>query len=181
MFFTLCVGAAFMMRKTPVWERMLIVVSAPPIAVLANVFRITLTAVLFEMAHQWPSVVSKQFADKVFHDFAGLLIDAGGFVDFIGRDGPDFQVNGATCNRPERRGAGDFARVNGHGNESGRGKTREILEKGRQNQADPGLSSGRRRDLRVIKSEKYESKKNQYRSNRVCLNYLTLDLQYGQA
>ncbi len=73
MFFTLCVGAAFIMRK-PVWERVLIVVSAPPIAILANVFRITLTAILFEMAHQWPSVVSKEFADKVYHDFAGLLM-----------------------------------------------------------------------------------------------------------
>jgi exosortase len=73
LFFTLCVGAAFIMRK-PVWERVLIVVSAPPIAVLANVFRITLTAILFELAHQWPSVVSKEFADKVFHDFAGLLM-----------------------------------------------------------------------------------------------------------
>jgi exosortase len=73
LFFTLCVGAAFLMRK-PVWERVLIVISAPPIAVLANVFRITLTAILFEMAHQWPSVVSKEFADKVFHDFAGLLM-----------------------------------------------------------------------------------------------------------
>ena len=73
LFFTLCVGAAFIMRK-PVWERVLIVVSAPPIAVLANVFRITLTAILFEMAHQWPSLVSRAFADKVFHDFAGLLM-----------------------------------------------------------------------------------------------------------
>jgi exosortase len=73
LFFTLCVGAAFIMRK-PVWERVLIVVSAPPIAVLANVFRITLTAILFEMAHQWPSIVKPEFADKVFHDFAGLLM-----------------------------------------------------------------------------------------------------------
>jgi exosortase len=73
LFFTLCVGAAFIMRK-PVWERVLIVVSAPPIAVLSNVFRITLTAILFEMAHRWPSVISREFADKVFHDFAGLLM-----------------------------------------------------------------------------------------------------------
>jgi exosortase len=73
LFFTLCVGAAFIMRK-PVWERILIVVSAPPIAVLANVFRITLTAILFELAHVWPSVVSRELADKVFHDFAGLLM-----------------------------------------------------------------------------------------------------------
>ncbi|MGA2060507.1 MAG: exosortase/archaeosortase family protein [Thermoguttaceae bacterium] len=73
MFFTLCVGAAFIMRK-PVWERVLIVVSAPPIAILANVFRITLTAIFFEMSHQWPSVLSKGFADKFYHDFAGLLM-----------------------------------------------------------------------------------------------------------
>jgi exosortase/archaeosortase family protein len=73
LFFTLCVGTAFIMRK-PIWERVLIVVSAPPIAVISNVFRITLTAVLFEIAHQWPSVMSKETADKVFHDFAGLLM-----------------------------------------------------------------------------------------------------------
>jgi exosortase len=73
LFFTLSVGAAFIMRK-PVWERILIVVSAPPIAVLSNVFRIILTAVLFEMAHRWPSVMSRETADKVFHDFAGLLM-----------------------------------------------------------------------------------------------------------
>jgi exosortase len=66
LFFTLCVGAAFIMRK-PVWERVLIVVSAPPIAVLANVFRITLTALLCVM-------VNKEIANKVFHDFAGLLM-----------------------------------------------------------------------------------------------------------
>lgn len=73
LFFTLCVGAAFIMRK-PIWERLLIVVSAPPIAVLSNVFRITLTAILFEIAHQWPTVMSRETADKVFHDFAGLLM-----------------------------------------------------------------------------------------------------------
>ncbi len=73
LFFTLCVGAAFIMRK-PVWERVLVVISAPPIAILSNVFRITLTAILFEMAHQWPSVMSKEIAEKVFHDFAGLLM-----------------------------------------------------------------------------------------------------------
>jgi exosortase len=73
LFFTLCVGAAFLMRK-PVWERILIVISAPPIAVISNVFRITLTAVLVEMANRWPSIMSKETADKVFHDFAGLLM-----------------------------------------------------------------------------------------------------------
>jgi exosortase len=73
LFFTLCIGAAFVMRK-PIWERVLIVVSAPPIAVISNVFRITLTALLFEIAHQWPTVMSKETADKVFHDFAGLLM-----------------------------------------------------------------------------------------------------------
>jgi exosortase len=73
LFFTLCVGAAFLMKK-PIWERVLIVISAPPIAVLSNVFRITLTAILYEVAYQWPTVISKGTAEKVFHDFAGLLM-----------------------------------------------------------------------------------------------------------
>jgi exosortase len=83
MFFTLCVGAAFIIRK-PVWERVLIVVSAPPIAILANVFRITLTAIFFEMSHQWPSVLSKAFADKFYHDFAGLLMPVVAILILLG-------------------------------------------------------------------------------------------------
>ncbi|HEY4761425.1 MAG TPA: exosortase/archaeosortase family protein [Thermoguttaceae bacterium] len=73
LFFTLCVGAAFIMRK-PVWEKVAIVISAIPIAVISNVFRITLTAILSEMASQWPSLISKETAREAFHSFAGLLM-----------------------------------------------------------------------------------------------------------
>jgi len=73
LFFTLCVGAAFLMRK-PIWERILIVLSAIPIAVVSNVFRITLTAILSEMASQWPTLISKEAARDAFHSFAGLLM-----------------------------------------------------------------------------------------------------------
>jgi exosortase len=73
LFFTLCVGAAFLMRK-PIWERIVIVISAIPIAVISNVFRITLTAILSEMASQWPELISKDTAREAFHSFAGLLM-----------------------------------------------------------------------------------------------------------
>jgi exosortase len=73
LFFTLCIGAAFIMRK-PIWERILIVVSAPPIAVIANVFRITLTAILFVIAEHMPWLMTRATAEKVYHDFAGLLM-----------------------------------------------------------------------------------------------------------
>jgi len=66
LFFAVCVGAAFVLKQ-PWWEKVVIVISAVPIAVLANVFRITLTAVLHDL-------VSTELADKVFHDFAGMMM-----------------------------------------------------------------------------------------------------------
>ena len=44
MFFAMCIGAAFVVKK-PLWEKLLIVASAAPIAVLGNVARIVVTAV----------------------------------------------------------------------------------------------------------------------------------------
>lgn len=73
LFFTVCVGAAFVVPVTS-WEKALLVVSAVPIAVFANVARITLTAILYEMAHRWPSVISTETADHIFHDLAGWLM-----------------------------------------------------------------------------------------------------------
>ena len=46
MFFAMCVGAAFVVEK-PLWEKLFIIASAVPIAVLANVARIVVTAVCF--------------------------------------------------------------------------------------------------------------------------------------
>lgn len=73
LFFALCIGAAFVVRK-PLWEKLLIIVSAAPIAVAANVLRIVLTAVLFELARLWPSVVAPETAEHFMHDLAGYLM-----------------------------------------------------------------------------------------------------------
>jgi exosortase len=65
-FFALCTAVAVLVRR-PLLERLLIVASAVPIAVLANVTRITVTGVLHKLT-------SKELADLVFHDLAGWLM-----------------------------------------------------------------------------------------------------------
>ena len=66
LFFAVCVGAAFVIRSQP-WEKIVLVVSAIPIAIFANMVRITLTALLHHMQ-------LGDLADEVFHDGAGLLM-----------------------------------------------------------------------------------------------------------
>ena len=66
LFVTVCVGAAFWIRRSW-WEKALLVLCAAPIAILANVFRITLTSLLYQFT-------SPEFASAVFHDFAGALM-----------------------------------------------------------------------------------------------------------
>lgn len=73
LFFAICFGAAFVVRK-PLWEKLVIVASAIPIAVVSNVARISLTAILCEIARQWPSIISMEQADEFFHGMAGLLM-----------------------------------------------------------------------------------------------------------
>jgi len=73
LFFAVCVGAAFVLR-VPAWEKAVIVLSAPPIAVFSNVARITLTAILYEVSHRWPMLVSAETADHFFHGLAGVLM-----------------------------------------------------------------------------------------------------------
>ena len=66
LFIALATGMALVIeRKT--WEKVLLVLSAIPIAVAANVIRITVTAAL----HEW---VGSKIADLVFHDLAGWLM-----------------------------------------------------------------------------------------------------------
>lgn len=65
-FFTLTVGVAFLIER-PLWEKLVIVLSAAVIGIIANVVRITATGVAHEL-------ISREFADKLFHDFAGLLM-----------------------------------------------------------------------------------------------------------
>lgn len=54
--FALCVGAAFLMTKKALWERGLIVISAIPIAIVANISRLTLTAIFCQFVATWPSL-----------------------------------------------------------------------------------------------------------------------------
>ena len=58
LFFAICVGAVLVVRMS-LWEKCVIVVSAMPIAVISNVFRVTVAALLMEL-------VSPR-AEEIFH------------------------------------------------------------------------------------------------------------------
>ena len=61
--------AAFMayMVKRPRWQKAVLLLSSIPVAVMCNIFRLCVTAVLFLLA-------STEVAEKFFHDFAGLVM-----------------------------------------------------------------------------------------------------------
>lgn len=59
--------AVTMVTNRPVWERIVIILSAVPIALAVNVARITITAILYEVA-------DAELAHKVFHDLAGWVM-----------------------------------------------------------------------------------------------------------
>ncbi len=59
-------GLAFVLKR-PVWERLIVLVSAVPIALAVNVIRITVTGLCYEY-------LSPEIAEKIFHDVAGLLM-----------------------------------------------------------------------------------------------------------
>jgi exosortase len=65
LFFAVCVGASFVLR-VPAWKKIVLIVSAAPIAIVSNVFRIVLTGILYE----W---VSKDVGNFI-HDNAGWLM-----------------------------------------------------------------------------------------------------------
>ena len=65
-FFALSTAVAMVVHR-PLWEKILIVASAVPIAVVVNVIRITATGVLYDS-------VSSQAAKAVSHDLAGWLM-----------------------------------------------------------------------------------------------------------
>lgn len=65
-FFAITVGAALLMKNS-IWEKLIVVISALAIGLLANVVRITATGMAFEWG-------SQELADKLFHDFAGWLM-----------------------------------------------------------------------------------------------------------
>jgi exosortase len=59
--------AVTMVTNRPIWERVVIVLSAIPIALVVNVARITVTAICYELG-------DAELAHKVFHDLAGLFM-----------------------------------------------------------------------------------------------------------
>ncbi|MCI0700405.1 MAG: exosortase/archaeosortase family protein [Planctomycetia bacterium] len=65
-FVALSVGMALVVQR-PWVDRALILVSAVPVAVFANVVRIALTGVLYNES-------GKELGDRVFHDFAGWMM-----------------------------------------------------------------------------------------------------------
>jgi exosortase/archaeosortase family protein len=48
LFFAICVGTAFVLRK-PLWEKLLMIASALPIAIVSNVARVSLTGILQDL------------------------------------------------------------------------------------------------------------------------------------
>jgi exosortase/archaeosortase family protein len=59
--------AITLVTSRPWWERLIIVASAVPIALLVNIIRITVTGILH-------LTVGTAVADAVFHDFAGWVM-----------------------------------------------------------------------------------------------------------
>ncbi len=66
-FFAFSTAAALFIHDRPMWERLLVVASAIPIAIIANVTRITTTGLLYATGHA-------KLADMLFHDFAGWMM-----------------------------------------------------------------------------------------------------------
>ncbi|MFN0199695.1 MAG: exosortase/archaeosortase family protein [Planctomycetaceae bacterium] len=65
-FFALSTAVAILSDR-PIWERILIIFSAVPIALIANIIRITVTGILYVR-------VNADVAKMVFHDLAGWLM-----------------------------------------------------------------------------------------------------------
>lgn len=73
LFFALCIGAAFISRR-PLWEKIVIIASAAPIAVASNVGRIVVTGVVYEIAGRWPSLIDLEVAGETIHNWAGYAM-----------------------------------------------------------------------------------------------------------
>ena len=65
-FFALAAGVALVIQR-PIWEKCVILLSAPLIAIAANVLRISATAIAYEFGNE-------KMAELIFHDLAGWLM-----------------------------------------------------------------------------------------------------------
>jgi exosortase/archaeosortase family protein len=66
LFVAVCTAVAFCMRRSTL-EKLIVLASAIPIAILANVARIVATSILYEVAGQ-------AWGDRLFHDMAGWFM-----------------------------------------------------------------------------------------------------------
>jgi exosortase/archaeosortase family protein len=66
LFIAVCTAVAFVIERSRV-EKVIILLSAAPIAVIANLVRITVTAVLHSMSHH-------ELANTTYHDLAGWFM-----------------------------------------------------------------------------------------------------------
>lgn len=74
-FFALCTAVAVVIKR-PFWEKVFVVVSAVPIALIANVLRISTTGVmLYELeGTDVFGMTGTEFAQSFFHDWAGWMM-----------------------------------------------------------------------------------------------------------
>lgn len=72
LFFAVCVGAAMILRR-PLWERAVMIFSAVPIAIVANVARLTATAILYNIG-------MSDVVEERIHDGVGFLMMPLGIV-----------------------------------------------------------------------------------------------------
>jgi exosortase/archaeosortase family protein len=64
----LALGVAFgYFWERPTWERIVLIVSTVPIAILANIFRVTGTGLMYHMGYQ-------RFAQGFYHEFTGWFV-----------------------------------------------------------------------------------------------------------
>jgi exosortase/archaeosortase family protein len=66
LFVAVCSAAVFIIKRSPL-EKAIVLLSAAPIAIIANLVRITATAVLHSLAHP-------QLANTTYHDLAGWFM-----------------------------------------------------------------------------------------------------------
>ena len=64
----LAVAMVMVLSNRPWWERLAILISAGPVALLVNVIRITITGLMYNMN------IGSEIVDKFFHDFAGYIM-----------------------------------------------------------------------------------------------------------
>jgi exosortase len=73
LFFAICLGGAFVTRR-PLWEKLVMIASAPFIALVSNAIRIILTGIFTQIGISWPNVLDLAKWHGTIHDWAGYLM-----------------------------------------------------------------------------------------------------------